>query len=66
MNYYTALDFRKDERAVGGTHTERRKRILRALTMAAIVITATLGLIALSRLTPEQPPELSQSWYMGP
>lgn len=64
MNHYAELNFRED--AVSGTHSGRFKKIVRTLTMTAIVTTVVLGLIAGSRLAPEQPPEFLASWYVGP
>ena len=65
MNHYAELNFGGDARAVSKTHGGLFKKIVRALTMTAIVSTVVVGLIAVSRLAPEQPPDFG-SWYVGP
>jgi len=66
MNQYAELDFRKDATAVSGIRDEHLTKIIRALRMTAIVAAAVLGLIVISRLTPEQPLELFTPPYFGP
>ena len=65
MNHYAELNFGGDARAVSKTHGGLFKKIVRALTMTAIVSTVVLGLIAVSRLAPEQPLDFD-SFYVGP
>ncbi len=66
MTHYPELVFRKDARAVNGTRSESRNKIIRTIMMAAIIGTVALGLIAESRLMPEQLLELSKASYVGP
>jgi hypothetical protein len=64
MNHYAELNFVGDARD-SKTHGRLFKKIVRTLTMTAIVSTVVVGLIAVSRLAPEQPPDFG-SWYVGP
>jgi hypothetical protein len=66
MNHYPELVFRKAASVVRGTRSESRNKIIRTIMMAAIVGTVALGLIAESRLMPEQLLELSKASYVGP